>query len=161
MKSWKTALIGTVAIIAFGFAFIACGGDDGNGKDEEQPEFREDTISFIFSYAAWGYDDRTGEAKVQGTFTKSQWDDIVDKIETAINGAYNNGNLPLKDIISTLFAPEGVTIIVGNRPTNKTYETVGDSITLYLNIDAINKSDFQQKITDAVLSMNDSGTEIN
>jgi hypothetical protein len=161
MKNWKqNAFFGLAVIIAFGFAFVAC--DDGDGKDE-QAEFREATINLLEGETKENGQPYT--AKVEGTLTQTQWNGVADKIETAINGAFGNATglegFALKNKFRDVFGRENVKIIVGKRPDGKTWETVGDSITLYINIDEINKADFQQKIVDAVTSMDDGGTEIN
>jgi hypothetical protein len=152
MKNWKQSVFfGVVAIIALGFAFIGC--DDGN-VETEQPIFREATINLTFGENAY-------TAKVQGTLLVAEWYGVADKIKNAINGAYTAGDFLVKIAFSNVFQQPNVKIIVGKRPTGKTFETIGDSITLYLNINAISKADFQQKIVDAVSSMNDSGSESN
>jgi hypothetical protein len=38
MKNWKRALIGIVVIIALGFAFVACGGGNGNDPCDCNPK---------------------------------------------------------------------------------------------------------------------------
>jgi hypothetical protein len=179
MKTWKSVLFGIVAIIAFGFAFLAC--DDGNGK-EEQPEFREKTIILDFTtYGGWVYDsgdpvwdstivnEQIYSANVQGTLTQSQWNGVADKIKTAIMGAYGAGNAPVKgrlrnafgnssyllvSLPDLTFTREWVTIIIDGNADYESYK-VDDARTTRFNSNYLsNASDLETIILAVTDEMN-------
>jgi hypothetical protein len=141
MKTWKHGIFGILAIIAL--AFIAC--DDGNGKNDlpEQPEFRETTITINF-------DDDTYSVKVQSTLLEAQWIGVADKIETVINEAitinspsqipsYGFANAWARNDLLNLLSAFGddITIIVEKTSEYNIYKTIGNNITLCLNVDNV------------------------
>jgi hypothetical protein len=142
MKSWKKrifnpALIGMVAIIAFGFAFVAC--DDGNEKDEDQPEFRDN------GRATPTLDGIEYSVKVEGTLTKAEYDAAISKIVTLIEREYNaiTGDfLPHinfeKNKFKNLFGDENTVIILEKTTEYNKYKVIDEFRTLYLNVDYLN-----------------------
>ena len=73
----------------------------------------------------------------------------------SFNGAFTAATNPVKTRFRNMFGrPSSVTVIVGNRPENKTYETTVGGLTLYLNFAALDNDDLQTKITSAIRAMN-------
>ena len=136
-----------------------CGATNGTRPIAMLPQNQTATLTNLFGGEI---NSNTGEpytATVTGYFSNTEWDGIPTKIETALNGAFNSGTgasgAQLKNRFRTMFGrPSGVTIIVGNRPENKTYETTLGGFTLYLNFDALDNADLQSKIISAIRAMN-------
>jgi len=104
-------------------------------------------------------------ATITGYFSNTEWDGVAEKIETALNGAFNSRTgaqgAQLKNAFRTVFGrTTGITIIVGYRPENQTYETIDGGVTLYLNFNALDNTDLHLKIADAIISMRDNIAEI-
>jgi hypothetical protein len=164
MKNWKQSVFfGMVAIIVLIFGFIGC--DDGDGKDE-QPKFREATINLFEGETITSIQnpDRVGEpytAKVQGTLLEAEWNGVADKIENAINNAYDNASRWDKPYIPEAFSQSGGVIIELEKTQEyenyKMVNDVGNTLyltnKLYLNIKVLNNPDLQTLITDAILVM--------
>jgi uncharacterized repeat protein (TIGR02543 family) len=127
-------------------------------KWTEVPKTQNATLSGLFDgiLDPW---DIPYSAAITGFLTDDQWAGVEGKIEQALNNAFNAGNLPAKGRFSTVFA-RGVTIIVGDRPANNNYETTDDGITLYLNLDCVNGTELQEKITAAVTAMRNLTPEV-
>jgi hypothetical protein len=139
MKNWKQrtfslgVFLGLVAIIAFGFAFVAC--DDGNGKDE-QPKFRETTINLFEGETKENGQPYT--AKVQGTLLEAEWNGVAEKIKVAINGKYESyvalettGGDAMASAYKEIF-DNGI-IIVEKTSEYTNWKTTTDGKTMYLN----------------------------
>jgi hypothetical protein len=139
MKTWKNALIGMVAIIAFGFAFVAC--DDGNGNDD--PKDQSQTITLTFGT-------ETPTATVKGHLTDTEWDGVADKIKDAINAIYSTSNGdPVKDAYKSLFN-RGITLNVEKTSEYANWKTTTDGRTIYLNLSTVNGTSLKDKITEAL-----------
>ena len=142
----KVLLLLTIILV---LAFAGCGNDD---TEEQEPIDQSATLTNLFGE---GF-----SATVTGYMTNSQWNGVAGKIENALNGAFNSREgflgVVLKDTFRNVFHElrGGVTIIVGERPAGSTYETTGDWVTLYLNLDSLNSADLQAKIIEAVTAMN-------
>jgi len=135
----KALLLLTIILV---LAFAGCGNDD---TEEQEPIDQSATLNDLFG--------RGLSATVTGYMTNSQWNGVAGKIETALNGAYEAGNSPTKGMFRAVFGMDGgVTIFVEKTSEYSTYKTVGDG-TLYLNLDALNNANLQEKIIDAVTAM--------
>jgi hypothetical protein len=142
-------IFAVTAIVAV-FALIACGGDDGNGNDD--PKDQSQTISLTFG-------ETSPTATVKGHLTDTEWNGVADKIKNAINGAYNG--LPTetaKTNYSNLFNT-GVVIIIEKTSVYTNWKTTGDGKTIYLNFDAVEKTDLSTLIGLAIRSIGTNGTE--
>jgi len=106
------------------FVFNAC-----DNNTPEQPQFREETINLLFECTV----------NIQGTLTQSQWNNAIDTIENAINDAYNAAGNINKDRFVSVFENPDVKIIVELTSIYITYKTIGDGITLYINVNNIKK----------------------
>ena len=138
MKTWKQGIIGILVIIALTFAFIAC--DDGNGKDE-QPEYRETTITLNFDP---GYGDpHEYTIKVSGTLLATEWNGVPAKVESLLETAYPANPTTMDDLIvindlEYVFARTGTNVVIENTTAYPNYKIIGDGITLHLRYSALN-----------------------
>jgi len=134
------------AVGAVGLAFMGC-----PPEQTETAETRIETITLSF-----------GTAKVKATLLRSEMDALKGGLTLAFDGAYSGGNILDKTSLENVFGRVGgVTIEVGNRPSNgNTYETVTGSNTLYLNTGALGNANLQAKLRSAVNSMGTDGSEI-
>ena len=121
------------------------------GDEEEQPKNQSATITGLF--------DNNSSATVKGYLTDTEWIGIADKIKTALNEAFTAGGMATKNRFRDVFTfGSGVTIILEKNPTYANWKTVGDTVTMFLNFDALD-NDLQSKLNAAVTSMNDGGIE--
>jgi hypothetical protein len=145
MKNRKQiALIGTVAIIAFGFAFVGC--DDGNGNGNDDPKDQSQPITLTFDSVDYS-------ATVTAYLTDGEWNDVANKIKNAINGAYTDADGFEGAMTRARFREvfgEGVTIIVEKTTAYPNYKVV-DSGTLNVRFDAL--GNLRSKIGDALQAM--------
>jgi hypothetical protein len=130
MKNWKqTALIGMVAIIAFGFAFVACDDGNGNGNGNDAPKDQSQTITVTFGT-------ETPTATVKGHLTDTEWNGVADKIKNALNGRYLYYEEINYDVITTAFVTvfeRDVIIVVEKTPSGYSkWKTSTDGKTMYL-----------------------------
>ena len=131
-------------------AFTGCGNND---TEEQEPVDQSATLTNLFGE---GY-----SATVTGYMTNSQWNGVAGKIETALNGGFESVGNIAKNRFRTVFGQDGgVTIIVEKTSEYSTYKTIGDYSTLYLNLDALNNANLQEKIIAAVTAMRDGESTI-
>ena len=155
MKTWKQGIFGIIAVIAIAFAFVAC--DDGNGKDE-QPEYRETTITLNF-----GTNEYT--IKVSGTLLVAEWNGVPGKIETLLETAYPANIQTMveywaQQALDNVFARTGANVVVENTTVYPNYKIIGDGITLHLRYSALN-SISTDTVRDAANRMNANETHSN
>jgi hypothetical protein len=156
-----------VAIIAMiGFTFTACGDacdcepckyPGPCGYTQEQAMLRTETIVMPLGNISY-------IVRVMANLKRAEMDQVKTDLTLAISDAYVAGTNPEKGWFRNVFGRAdgvtGVTIIVGDRPANNTFEIIGDGVTLYLNVNALNNADLQDKILEAVVEMNSFGTTI-
>jgi len=134
-------------LIAVGMGMTACDDD----SKEETPGPAKDQTATITNLFGEGY-----EATVKGTLTDAEWNGVADKIETAINGAFNadTGDMFIdflrKANFKNVFGGD-VVIIVEKAKDYAKYKVVnGEFRTLYINFNALNSlqaADFSAAIT--------------
>jgi len=91
-------------------------------------------------------------ATVKGTLTNAEWNGVADKIETALNGAFVDGIVPVKNRFKAVFGQTGgVTIIVEKTTAYDNWKTTADGLTLYVNFDALDN--IQSILPNAMLAM--------
>ena len=90
MKNWKhLTVMAIIAIIALVFAFAAC---DDKTSPTEKPEYREDTINFVFKGASGNILDSTYKAAVQGTMLEADWNNAKITVKFKIENAQHNAS---------------------------------------------------------------------
>jgi hypothetical protein len=149
MKSWKNAVIGMVAIIALGFAFVGCD-DKGDGENGEQPSMQAPspiTITLDKDYSV--------TVESSDLFTSSEWSQALLDIRAGIEAGYNTPGLMPWDTgtyRAALGNPAGATITIDKNPTYPNWKAVDGTVTeLHLKFSSLkNLSSF---ITDAVTAM--------
>lgn len=149
MKNKFFGIIICMAIITFS---AGCGDDSSSDTPQEQAQNQSATLTDLFGE---GY-----SATVEGNLTDTQWNGVSGKIEVALNDAFEAGNAAAKGRFRVVFGrAAGVKIIVEKTSDYTNYETTGDGVTLFLNLDALDNADLQAKITAAVAAMrNDEAT---
>ena len=126
IKKWFVLVIFVLMV----FIINSC---DGN----EEQDLAKDQRTTLVNLFGEGY-----TATVKGNFTNLEWNSIVGKVESALNGAFNSGTGPagsaLKNHFRAVFGQEEtITIIVEKTTAYEQYKTVGNTTTLYLNINAL------------------------
>ena len=141
MRTWKHFTFAAILAI---IALTACDNSNGRNDPSEQPIFRTTTINLF----------EGNTAIVQGTLLEAQWNNTPNKIETAINDAFENLVGIQKTRFRVVFG-EDVTIIVENT-TNYFSYNVYDGKTLKLNIDylsVVSKEDLELDISKSIDEM--------
>jgi len=151
MKKWKLNLLISLLVILFTvFILIAC------EEEKEQPIFRIEEITLTFGVNNY-------IANIKANLTRSDMDNLKSRFITLFNNVYPDlGGLAKAQYDAVFGRTNGITIELGNRPSENYYETVQDSNTLYLNNNAIILSDneLQIKLTSAIASMADNYNKI-
>jgi hypothetical protein len=171
----KIETIGIVLVIMLVFALIACDNDntlkpcpcggvehyademcnhDPNVYDckctsIERPKNQSATLENLFGE---GY-----SATVKGNLNDAQWTGVADKIETALNAAFNSGTGPagamLKTQFRNVFTGNNVEIIVEVNPSGYTkWKTDATGKKMWLAFDKLD-SDLQGSVDAAVEKM--------
>jgi hypothetical protein len=98
-------------------------------------------------------------ATVKGIqLTASEWFGVANKIKDALNGAFEGGNIGIQSGFRTVFDRiGGVTIYIERNPSYANWKTIGDGVTLYLNLAALDN--LPSTILAAVTSMANNETE--
>ena len=135
---WLTAVLTAATLLTLN----ACS-DEPKPIEKEFPSERNAPLNNLFGE---GY-----TATVKGTFTKAEWTDVADKVESAINCGFDDTSGPNKNRFKTVFGREDVTIIVEKASGYANWKTTDDGITLYINIDALDN--MQSKFTDVIIAM--------
>nr|AGS54357.1 hypothetical protein [uncultured bacterium contig00015] len=74
-------------------------------------------------------------ATIKGTFADEDWEGVPERVKTALNAAFAEGNLMDKGRFRNLFGDNDVTIIMEKTTEYNHYKVVdGEFTTLYLNI---------------------------
>jgi len=125
-------------------------------KWNETPKAQSTTQTITFETGV-SYD-----VTYQGTFTDTEWTDIVANIETAFITSYNSitgpGGVGNKNATETIFG-DGVTIIVEKNPDYANYKIIaGEYRTLYLNVVSDLTPTVIQKAIAAMI--NENGTDL-
>jgi len=130
-------------LIAVGMGMTACDDD----PKEETPGPAKDQTATITNLFGEGF-----SATVKGTLTNAEWDGVAGKIETALNGAFVDGIVPVKNRFKAVFGQAGgVTIIVEKATAYDNWKTTADGLTLYVNFDALDT--IQSILPNAMLAM--------
>ena len=144
MKNWKNYTLCIWVFISIVSILISC--DNGNNieQGQEQPQFRETTINFVFNENPYS-------TIVQGMLLNSQWTNVVEKIETNVNVAYEEVNAISKMRIRNVFN-DTPTIIVEVTTEYNSYKVI-DNLwrTLYFNFEALDN--LQTFLNNAITSM--------
>ena len=141
-------IMATIAIIAIGFALATC--DDGKDDNQtEQPEYRTDTVTFVFEGS-----DSIYKAEVQGTMLLADWNNAKTAIKTKIESARNTTAVGAEKGRFNVFAEnQNAVIIFDPNAGNGKYEVKdGEWNKLYINPSALNSITDTEIIT-AVTAM--------
>ena len=139
-----------IVVVSFvvGIVFVLSSCDDPK-ETQEQAKNQTATLTNLFGE---GF-----SATVKGTFTSTEWNGVVDKIETALNGGFNSGTgmagAALKDQFRGTFMENDVQIIIEKNPVvyTKWKTAIGGKI-LYIAFGALD-TDLQGSILAAIKKM--------
>jgi len=138
MRNRKQTMFCIMAIVTLIIAFIGC--DDTKEESKNQSV----TLTNLFGEGR--------SAIVKGYLTDTEWSGVADKVETALNGAFNAGNLMAKNGFMGVFN-NTVIIIVEKNPSGYTkWKTSVDGKTMYLAFGSLD-NDLQGSIYVAVEKM--------
>jgi hypothetical protein len=134
-------------------------------EPSEQPKNQISTLTGLFET-----NDQHPEGYsviVTSFLTDTEWEGVDEKIKTALNATFTNGNNPVKNRFRSVFGgdvfPMGITIVVekteeyNNCKTNflfNNYSGYINGYTLYFNIDGLDDGNLQAIITSVVNEMN-------
>jgi uncharacterized repeat protein (TIGR02543 family) len=107
-------------------------------NEQQKSQSTPETVTF----------DKAYDITIEGTFTDTEWTDIVVNVKTALETAYTAGINPVKTNFRNVFGKTGgVTIILEKNPTGYTNYKVGaDFSSLYLNVDSVETANYVNAI---------------
>ena len=142
-----TGVLGVTILLSFSLFFLVCSPDS---TQQEQAKDQTATIDL--------FEDNT--ATVKGHFTDTEWNGVAGKIETAINTAFINETNPNKNRFRDVFRDDVIIIVEKTNVYNFYQVKDGEFRTLYLNINKLDNTELQSKITGAVRAMVDETPDI-
>jgi len=136
MKKTILSIIIVTVLIA---SITAC------GEEEEQPKNQSVTITGLFN--------NNSSATVKGYLTDTEWTGVANKIKTAINKIFNEIMETAQNNWKIAFSGGNVIIIVEKTNAYENWKTIGDSKTIYLNYDSLDKTDLHEIMANSISSM--------
>jgi hypothetical protein len=121
-------------------------------KLPEQPKDQTATITGLL--------DNNASATVKGNLTDTQWNDVADKIKTALNARFADRSDVVKDAWRRVLS-NGVTIIVEASPDGYTnWKTIVNDKTIYLNLATTNADNLGTMLGNALTSISNGADTI-